>query len=47
MAVEFAKERDCYKAILQSGKSRTGAHQFYENKGFNGGSKKAFDMRLD
>ena len=26
MAVEFAKERDCYKAILQSGKSRTGAH---------------------
>lgn len=47
MAVEFAKERDCYKAILQSGKSRTGAHQFYENKGFNGKSKKAFDMRLD
>ena len=47
MAVEFAKERDCYKAILQSGKSRTGAHQFYENKGFNGESKKAFDMRLD
>ena len=47
MAVEFAKERDCYKAILQSGKSRTWAHQFYENKGFNGESKKAFDMRLD
>lgn len=47
MAVEFAKERDCYKAILQSGKSRKGAHQFYENKGFNGESKKAFDMRLD
>ena len=47
MAVEFAKERDCYKAILQSGKSRTGAHQFYEKKGFNGESKKAFDMRLD
>ena len=47
MAVEFAKERDCYKAILQSGNSRTEAHQFYENKGFNGESKKAFDMRLD
>ena len=47
MAVEFAKERHCYKAILQSGISRTGAHQFYEKKGFNGTSKKAFDMRLD
>ena len=47
MAVEFAKERDCYKAILQSGKSRTGAHQFYENKGFSGSSKKAFDMRFE
>lgn len=47
MAIEFAKEHNCYKAILQSGKSRTVAHQFYENKGFNGESKKAFDMRLD
>lgn len=24
----------------------TEAHQFYESKGFNGKSKKAFDMRL-
>ena len=47
MAVEFAKENDCYKALLQSGKSRTEAHQFYENKGFNGEAKKAFDMRLN
>ena len=47
MAIEFAKERHCYKAILQSGISRTEAHQFYEKKGFNGSSKKAFDMRLD
>ena len=46
MAVAFAKERHCYKAILQSGMARTEAHRFYENKGFNGGSKKAFDMRL-
>lgn len=46
MAVEFAKEHHCYKAILQSGISRTEAHQFYEKKGFNGTSKKAFDMRL-
>ena len=47
MAIAFAKEHHCYKAILQSGTSRTEAHRFYENKGFNGTSKKAFDMRLD
>lgn len=47
MAVEFAKSRRCYKAILQSGKARTGAHRLYERKGFDGSSKKAFDMRLE
>ena len=47
MAVEFAKEHHCYKAILQSGITRTEAHQFYENKGFSGSSKKAFDMRFE
>ncbi len=47
MAVAFAKERRCYKVILQSGKARTEAHRFYENKGFDGASKKAFDMRLE
>lgn len=47
MAVEFARERHCYKAILQSGMARTEAHRFYEHKGFNGSSKKAFDMRLE
>lgn len=47
MAIAFAKERHCYKAILQSGISRTEAHRFYEKMGFNGTSKKAFDMRLE
>ncbi len=47
MAVSFAKDRNCYKVILQSGISREEAHKFYEKMGFNGGSKKAFDMRLD
>ena len=47
MAVAFAKERHCYKVILQSGIARTEAHRFYESKGFNGTSKKAFDMRLE
>ncbi|MGT2666382.1 GNAT family N-acetyltransferase [Streptococcus rifensis] len=47
MAIEFAKERHCYKVILQSGITRKGAHRFYEYKGFDGASKRAFDMRLD
>ena len=47
MAITFAKDHHCYKVILQSGIGRTEAHLFYENKGFNGESKKAFDMRLD
>ena len=47
MAVSFAKEQHCYKVILQSGMSRTEAHRFYESKGFNGSSKRAFDMRLE
>lgn len=46
MAVAFAKEHHCYKVILQSGAARTEAHRFYEHKGFNGTSKKAFDLRL-
>jgi GNAT superfamily N-acetyltransferase len=46
MAVSFAKEKDCYKVILQSGISRSDAHRVYESKGFDGNSKKAFDMRL-
>ena len=47
MAIALAKDRHCYKVILQSGKDRTEAHRLYESKGFDGGSKKAFDMRLD
>lgn len=47
LAIAFAKERRCYKVILQSGMARTEAHRFYESKGFSGSSKKAFDMRLE
>ena len=46
MAISYAKEKNCYKVILQSGSKRVDAHRFYESKGFNGSSKKAFDMRL-
>ena len=46
MAIEFARENDCYKVILQSGSWRKEAHQFYKNLGFDGESKKAFIMKL-
>ena len=44
--VQYARERNCYKVLLQSGKDRTEAHLFYESMGFNGESKKAFEVRL-
>lgn len=47
MAVSYAKEKNCYKVMLQSSAARTDAHRFYENQGFDGDSKKAFDMRLN
>ena len=46
MAIAFARERDCYKVILESASFRKEAHQFYKNLGFDGDSKKAFIMKL-
>ena len=46
MAIEDAKANNCYKVILQSNCKRTEAHKFYENLGFDGNLKKAFDLRL-
>nr|AXS01264.1 acetyltransferase [uncultured bacterium] len=45
-AIQYAKEQNCYKVLLQSGNERTDAHEFYESLGFNGESKKAFEIRL-
>lgn len=45
-AVKYAKEQNCYKVILQSGNKRADAHGFYESIGFNGESKKAFEIRF-
>lgn len=45
-AVEFAREKNCYKVILESGAWRTEAHQFYRNLGFDDGAKKSFLMKL-
>jgi len=46
-AIRIAKERGCYKVILQSGIKREGAHLFYKKLGFDDTSKKAFDMRIE
>ena len=45
-AIAFARERDCYKVILESASFRKEAHQFYKNLGFDGDAKKAFIMKL-
>lgn len=45
-AIAFARERGCYKVILESASFRKEAHQFYKNLGFDGDSKKAFIMKL-
>ena len=45
-AVEYAKSRGCYKVMLQSGNKRTEAHSFYESVGFDGSSKRAFELRF-
>jgi ribosomal protein S18 acetylase RimI-like enzyme len=45
-AIKYAKEQNCYKVLLQSGNKRTDAHPFYEKMGFDGASKKAFEMRF-
>jgi ribosomal protein S18 acetylase RimI-like enzyme len=45
-AIGYAKEQNCYKVLLQSGKKRDEAHRFYESIGFNGESKQAFELRF-
>jgi GNAT superfamily N-acetyltransferase len=45
-AIAFARERGCYKVILESASFRKEAHQFYKNLGFDGDAKKAFIMKL-
>ena len=45
-AIEYAKAQNCYKVILQSGNKRTEAHRFYESIGFDGETKRAFEIRF-
>lgn len=46
-AVQFAKRNNCYKVILLSSSKRTEAHEFYRSIGFNGESKKGFEIRFN
>ncbi len=45
-AVQYAKENNCYKVVLLSSSKRTESHRFYESIGFNGDSKKGFEIRF-
>jgi len=47
MAVEYGKQNNCYTIILKSNVKRTEAHKFYEKCGFNGNSKKAFELKFE
>ena len=46
MAIEYGKQNNCYKIVLQSSFKRKENHVFYEKCGFNGNSKRAFEMRF-
>jgi GNAT superfamily N-acetyltransferase len=46
MAIEYGKQNNCYKIILQSNRKKEGSHIFYEKCGFNGNSKRAFEIRF-
>lgn len=45
-AVDFAKEHNCYKVMLLSSSARREAHSFYARIGFDGTSKRGFQLRL-
>ena len=46
MAIEYGKQNNCYKIILQSSYKRKENHIFYEKCGFDGNSKRAFEIRF-
>ncbi|MBN1499350.1 MAG: GNAT family N-acetyltransferase [Spirochaetes bacterium] len=47
-AIDHAKNMNCYKVMLLSTatENRIAAHKFYESLGFNGNSKKGFNIRF-
>lgn len=47
MAVQDARENDCYMVCLLSNARRTEAHKFYEKLGFSGDAKRGFVMKFE
>jgi GNAT superfamily N-acetyltransferase len=45
-AIEYAKGRGCYKVVLLSSVRRVESHRFYEAIGFDGNSKRGFELRF-
>jgi GNAT superfamily N-acetyltransferase len=45
-ALDFARNRNCYKVMLLSSARRTEAHRFYETLGFSSTDKAGFVMHL-
>ncbi len=45
-AVEYAEAQNCYKIMLMSSSARKESHKFYEKIGFDGNSKKGFQLRI-
>ena len=45
MAIDYGKENNCYKIVLLSNVKRKEAHLFYEGCGFDGNSKRGFEIR--
>ena len=46
MAIDYGKQNNCYKIVLLSGYKRKENHIFYEKCGFDGDSKRAFEIRF-
>ncbi|WP_181687031.1 GNAT family N-acetyltransferase [Halorhabdus salina] len=46
-AISRAHEADCYKVLLQTGRSEPRVHDFYEQCGFDPDAKTGYSLRLD
>ena len=46
MAIDYGKANNCHKIVLLSNIKRKEAHLFYESCGFNGDSKRGYEMRF-